>query len=291
MTISLQQYRLKIANFNSIHNPRKPIYSKVYPKTNIFIIFLLLSTTLYYGGYDDYECKGCHKYFDDIHNINIHYSLDNNNSSPFLFNHRTAHNKLMKIYNGNISSIKSLKIMQYNKGSSDYSKKEHILNKHITDKHIDIACISEANISESYLANNDVLSGYICESKPMSDRIDMSRNIILINENIPYIRRRDLENEYIATIWIEVKLKSKKNILVMGGYRQWRLFKELGIIDSNKTKNQIDRFKKIIEQWSNAIKEGKDVIVVMDTNIDTQTNSNHNTTNRIKPLYDILQQH
>ena len=119
----------------------------------------------------------------------------------------------------------------------------------------------------------------------------MSRNIILINENIPYIRRRDLENEYIATIWIEVKLKSKKNILVMGGYRQWRLFKELGIIDSNKTKNQIDRFKKIIEQWSNAIKEGKDVIVVMDTNIDTQTNSNHNTTNRIKPLHDILQQH
>ena len=112
----------------------------------------------------------------------------------------------------------------------------------------------------------------------MSDRIDMSRNIILINENIPYIRRRDLENEYIATIWIEVKLKSKKNILVMGGYRQWRLFKELGIIDSNKTKNQIDRFKKIIEQWSNALKEGKDVIVVMDTNIDTQTNSNHNTT-------------
>ena len=67
----------------------------------------------------------------------------------------------MKIINGNIGSIKSLEIMQYNKGSSDYNKKELILNKHITDKRIDIACISEANISEKYLANNNVLSGYI----------------------------------------------------------------------------------------------------------------------------------
>ena len=29
----------------------------------------------------------------------------------------------------------------------------------------------------------------------------------------------------------------------------------------------------------------------MDTNIDTLKNSNHNTTNRINPLHDILQQH
>ena len=123
----------------------------------------------------------------------------------------------------------------------------------------------------------------------MSDQIDISSNIILINVNIPYTRRHNLENEHIATIWIEIKLKSKKNILIMGGYCQWRLFKQLGIIDSNKTNSQIDRFNKIIEQWSIAIREGKDVIVVMDTNIDTLKNSNHNTTHRIKQLHDILQ--
>ena len=57
----------------------------------------------------------------------------------------------------------------------------------------------------------------------MSDTVDISRNIILVNDRIPYTRRYDLENEYIATIWLEVKIGYNKSILIMGGYRQWRL--------------------------------------------------------------------
>ena len=82
----------------------------------------------------------------------------------------------------------------------------------------------------------------------MSDTIDTSRNIILINNRIPYIRRYDLECPMIATIWIEIKINNKHSILVMGGYRQWRLFRQLNIHDSHKTNRQIERFKIILNQ-------------------------------------------
>jgi len=83
---------------------------------------------------------------------------------------------------------------------------------------IDIACISKANITNNYLKDNKVIDGYICETKPMNDMLDISRNIILINNRIPYTGRYDLECPLIATIWIEVKIYNKHSILVMGGY-------------------------------------------------------------------------
>ena len=74
----------------------------------------------------------------------------------------------------------------------------------------------------------------------------------------------------------------------MGGYRQWRLLDNIQT-DSHKTHRQIERFQTIIKQWTTALNENKEVIVLMDTNIDTMTDSNHNKTNKITTLYNILQ--
>ena len=126
--------------------------------------------------------------------------------------------------------------------------KEHFLNEAINKHNIDIACISKSNITNTYLQNNKVIDGYICETKPMSDTLDISRNIILINNRIPYTRRYDLECPMIATIWIEIKINNKHSILVMGGYRQWRLLRQLNIQDSHKTNKQTQRFKLILDQ-------------------------------------------
>ena len=76
--------------------------------------------------------------------------------------------------------------MQYNKGNSSYSTKEHLLNYNITNHNVDIVCISEANLTETYIKDNNTINGYSCETKPMSDTVDISRNIILVNDRIPY---------------------------------------------------------------------------------------------------------
>ena len=77
-----------------------------------------------------------------------------------------------------------------------------------------------------------------------------------------------------------MKINNKHSILIMGGYTQWRLFKQLNIQDIHKTNKQIDRFKIILNQWENAINENKEVIILMDTNIDTLTDSNDNKANK-----------
>ena len=61
--------------------------------------------------------------------------------------------------------------------------------------------------------------------------------------------------------------------------------------DSHKTNKQINRFKTIIQQWTNALKEGKEVIVLMDSNIDTLTDSTHNKTHKITTIQNILLEH
>ena len=58
--------------------------------------------------------------------------------------------------------------MQYNKGNSSYSTKEHLLNHIISNHNIDIVCVSEANLTESYLKDNNLISGFSCKTKPMN---------------------------------------------------------------------------------------------------------------------------
>ena len=79
----------------------------------------------------------------------------------------------------------------------------------------------------------------------------------------------DLEDNHIATIWLELSINSKKSMLVIGGYRQWRLPKQLNLPNSNKSKNKIERFEKNLNQWERAILEQNDNMVLMDSNIDT----------------------
>ena len=72
-------------------------------------------------------------------------------------------------------------MMPHNKGNSAYATKEHFLNEAITKNNIDIAFIREASTTNRYLQNYNLIDGHNCETKPMSSGVDISRNIILIN--------------------------------------------------------------------------------------------------------------
>ena len=77
----------------------------------------------------------------------------------------------------------------------------------------------------------------------------------------------------------------------MGGYRQWQLLK---ILDKNNTKtrtHQLSRWKMILEKWQLALNEKKDTIVLMDDNIDSCVESNHNKQYKIKDLKVLLDNH
>ena len=97
---------------------------------------------------------------------------------------------------------------------------------------------------------------------------EISRTILLIKKGLAYKRRGELENEYVASVWIQLILSKRKSVLISSYYRQWSLPKELKRGDSNNIKSQMDRYKLFINQITKASKEGKDLVVLTDENID-----------------------
>ena len=77
----------------------------------------------------------------------------------------------------------------------------------------------------------------------------------------------------------------------MGGYRQWSLHQNLKIEKSGTPKSQLARLNLIITKWEKALKEKRDIIVMMDDNIDSNPNMDHNKFYKIKDLADTFFRH
>ena len=97
----------------------------------------------------------------------------------------------------------------------------------------------------------------------------ISRTIILIKKGVAYKRRYDLENDYIASVWVQIILSKKISTLISSYYRQWSLPQELKVEDSSSPKSQRERYLLFTNQISRASKEGRDIVILTDENIDS----------------------
>ena len=212
--------------------------------------------------------------------------MDNN---PIPSSHKHL-NKLTKIKNGNRQNFKSLNIFHINKGNSKFESKlndiDNILSKHSPD----IFHIAEANMGSNYDNYIGRYKGYNVERNLMYNNTGISRNIIMIKDRIPYTRRIDLEDQQTCTIWIDININKSRHLLLMGGYRQWRKPKLLDPTSNSHTTNeQINRLTNILDKWTMACNENKDIICAMDDNIDTNiTNTNSHNTNLLQLINDHL---
>ena len=69
-----------------------------------------------------------------------------------------------------------------------------------------------------------------------------------------------MESPLISTIWIQVGPSKTKQFLLQAIYRQWQV---LGKDESGLPKNQLLRFKKIVDKWVVANNE-REVITIGD---------------------------
>merc|ERR1712127_579034 len=99
----------------------------------------------------------------------------------------------------------SVKILQINKGSSNFSTKKNDIDILLSDHSPDFLAISEANILKSDKNLHKHYPDYDILLNKTSETHDLSRNVVLIKSNIPYKRRLDLEDDITCTIWVEFK--------------------------------------------------------------------------------------
>ena len=105
--------------------------------------------------------------------------------------------------------------------------------------------ISEANYD---IKGGQNLTDYKIEYSDMGIGYNLARQVLIVHNSINYIRRKDLEQKYISSVIIDVKLANQKIVTVMGLYRQWNLPK--GICD-NENNSQVFRYSKLLETFSN----------------------------------------
>ena len=238
------------------------------------------------NSYKLYKCLG-HVNVTQIISVYDSISVDSNYSKYL----QSINNKNCHSLYGNKRNIYNTKLLHVNKGSSYFHNCVNQMSDIFQNHNPDIACISEANVQIDNMSFMNVFSKYNIEVSLMSNKTQLSRNIILIDKKIKYKRRYDLENDITSTIWIEVYKSKNKTFLLMGGYRQWQLPSCLSNENTNLPSKLFDRYKLIIDSWNRAIMEGKETIVLMDANIDTSTNSCHNSQYSIKKLHDLLLSH
>merc|ERR1712240_920945 len=172
------------------------------------------------------------------------------------------------IKNGN----HTIKMVQWNKGKANFINKTNELDSILSKHKPNIISICEANINKNNnTETNNRYKDYRIEHTKMSINTNLSRNVIMIKEDLIYKRRTDLEDKETSTIWIA------------SIHRQWSLPQILNIKDSNGIIKQTERWEKVLEKWEKAIKEKKEVIVLTDDNMDNE-NDNYNNKYRIKTI-------
>ena len=65
--------------------------------------------------------------------------------------------------------------------------------------------------------------GFTLHLDSCQETLGVSRCAVYTHNSLVVKRRVDLEDKEIATVWLQLGLPNQKGILLMSGYRQWRL--------------------------------------------------------------------
>ena len=210
---------------------------------------------------------------------------------------RVQRNRLNHSYNGNRGQRgRGITCVYWNKGPSHLINKQLDIHDIIKDHQPHILGLGEANFRKDHDIDAAQIPGYNLhlDSGVGSDSVGGVARVAVYTHHLLRVKRRpDLEDEKVASVWLECGLPKQKSTLVCMGYRQWRL---LGQKDdmSASTSEQLARWTIFLGKWEEALQEGKEVIVMLDANLDFLTwrdcehlPSSHSS-NRLSDLVDAL---
>ena len=146
---------------------------------------------------------------------------------------------------------KVLKVMQLNKGDSDLHNCIGQVYNLLLEHNPHIMILNEINNYKNDNITKHSFPDYILETDNL-ERVDK--------------RRMDLESPGISTVWIQMSSPGRKSLLLQGVYCQ---FQRLGVVNSDQLSKQEARWDNILEKWTLAAEEGKEILVLGDMNLNS----------------------
>jgi hypothetical protein len=224
--------------------------------------------------------------------------LSNSSSTTvFIWITRAKMNKLAYTINGNRGQRgRGITCAYWNKGPSLLINKQEDIKSILEDHKPHILGLGEANFKQGHDIQDVTIQGYKLHLDSGLDSSEVGRTArvaVYTHDLLRVKRRHDLEDDKVAAVWLECGLPHQKGVLVCMGYRQWRL---LGQADdtSASVSEQLARWSTFLGKWEKALLEDKEVIVMMDANLDHLTWRNtdnlppHHSSIRLKCLIDLL---
>ena len=106
----------------------------------------------------------------------------------------------------------------------------------------------------------------------------IARVAVYTHKKLVFKRREDLEDQETQSIFLEGGLANQKKTVWLMAYRQWRLVsvsgpgqRAIGVPGTETIAAQGERWGKILASWRKVLQEGKEVVSMMDSNLDHTT--------------------
>ena len=206
------------------------------------------------------------------------------------------HNKLVRAVNGNRGQGgHGIKLAHWNKGPSYLPNSQQDIQTVIAQHKPHLLGISEANLKKTHdlaLVQHSDYQLHTCATMD-NPSLGISRVVTYTHKSLIVKKRPDLDDASISAIWMEVGLPRHRKIIICQAYREWGYLGQGRDNTSGTLQAQLGRWITFLDKWELALQEDKEVIVMMDANLDflkwTQTNlqaSDH--TARLNPLVQQL---
>ena len=151
-------------------------------------------------------------------------------------------------------------ILIVNTANGFAKKTDNALLNVINDEKALVTVVSESNAQtdKDIIMNTRkrLFKDFIIEDKTWPG-YNLARVSVIISKKLKYIRRADLENNFNATIVIEIIISKNNKLFVIGNYRQWQGKSPLCPYNEYDFDHQKWRFTQMVDLWQNVLKLGK----------------------------------
>ena len=159
-----------------------------------------------------------------------------------------------------------MKFLLLNKNDADLKNRIDQINLILSEHKPHFLLLNELQKHRYDTISENQFPGYKLEYDNLDKNDGWSRSGILVKNGMNYKRRRDLETAGTSTIWLQIGCAGSKHFLLQNIYRQ---FRRLNKPDTNSQKAQQSRWDSILEKWTKASSEQREILTMGDLNMDS----------------------